>query len=97
MSKWPTPYYAVIFTSVLNENTEGYTEMARKMEALANAQPGFLGMDSARETIGITVSYWDSLEAIDQWKNNMNHKKAKNLGKTSWYKSYDLKIAKIEL
>lgn len=58
------PYYAVIFTSAHSENTEGYEEMAEQMETLAKQQDGFLGLDSARNSIGITVSYWQSLDAI---------------------------------
>ena len=52
-----TPYYAVIFTSLLSKNTKGYNEMASKVETLAKQQPGFIGMDSAREITGITISY----------------------------------------
>ena len=81
MSKWPTPYYAVIFTSILNENIEGYDQMAEQMLRLVHQQPGFLGVDSARDKIGITVSYWSSLEAIDNWRKNLEHQSAKNQGK----------------
>ncbi|HET8738083.1 MAG TPA: antibiotic biosynthesis monooxygenase, partial [Pricia sp.] len=57
-------YYAVIFTSTRTEGNQGYAEMARWMEELAEQQPGYLGIESAREDIGITVSYWESREAI---------------------------------
>ena len=92
MSKWPTHYYAVIFTSILNENIEGYDQMAEQMLRLVHQQPGFLGVDSAWDKIGITVSYWCSLEAIDNWRKNFDHQSAKNQGKTKWYCSYNLKI-----
>ena len=95
MSKWPTPYYAVIFTSVLNENIKGYDEMTNQMTELVHHQPGFLGVDSARDKIGITVSYWSSLEAIDNWRTNSQHQSAKNQGKKKWYDSYSLKICKV--
>ncbi len=67
------PYYAVIFTSSQTSEIEGYSEMAEKMEILAKQQDGFLGMDSAKEDVGITVSYWDSLDAIRNWKQNSEH------------------------
>ena len=67
------PYYAVIFTSVQTENIEGYTDMADSMETLAKQQPGFLGIESARNDIGITVSYWQSLESIKKWKENLEN------------------------
>ena len=95
MSKWPTPYYAVIFTSILNENIEGYDQMAEQILRLVHQQPGFLGVDSVRDKIGITVSYWSSLEAIDNWRKNLDHQRAKNQGKTKWYNTYEIKICKV--
>lgn len=70
MNKQKPPYYAVIFTSTLSNNTAGYIVMAQEMEMLVKDQPGFLGMDSVRDTLGITVSYWDSLEFIEKWRHN---------------------------
>ncbi|MCW1147652.1 antibiotic biosynthesis monooxygenase family protein [Flavobacterium lacisediminis] len=89
-------YYAVIFTSTRTEVEAGYAEMAIKMVELAKAQPGFIGMESARSEIGITVSYWESLEAIKNWKANMEHLEAQEKGKTTWYKNYKVRIAKVE-
>ncbi len=89
-------YYAVIFTSTRTEVEAGYAEMATKMVELAKAQPGYIGMESARSEIGITVSYWESLEAIRNWKVNMEHLEAQEKGKTTWYKNYKVRIAKVE-
>jgi heme-degrading monooxygenase HmoA len=91
-----TPYYAVIFTSTRTDLDENYAEMALKMEVLAKQQPGFLGVDSARNEIGITVSYWESLEAIANWKQNLNHLDAQFLGRQKWYENYVVRIAKVE-
>ena len=89
-------YYAVIFTSTRTEVEAGYAEMATKMVELAKAQPGYIGMESVRSEIGITVSYWESLEAIKNWKANMEHLEAQEKGKTTWYKNYKVRIAKVE-
>ena len=89
-------YYAVIFTSTRTEVEAGYAEMAIKMVELAKAQPGFIGVESARSEIWITVSYWESLEAIKNWKANMEHLEAQEKGKTTWYKNYKVRIAKVE-
>jgi len=64
------PYYAVIFTSHRTESDNGYGKMAGKMVELASKQPGFIGVESAREDVGITVSYWSDLESIKNWKAN---------------------------
>ena len=91
-----TPYYAVIFTSIQSERTEGYSEMALAMEKLAKLQPGYLGFESAREQIGITVSYWESLNAIKNWKANVDHLMAQKLGKEKWYSWYKVRICLVE-
>ncbi len=91
-----TPYYAVIFTSIRNEGDDGYTEMAEKMEALAKTQEGFLGIESARNEMGITISYWTSLEAIKNWKANSEHLIAQQYGKQKWYSFYKVRICKVE-
>ncbi|MDC1432540.1 antibiotic biosynthesis monooxygenase [Polaribacter sp.] len=91
-----TPYYAVIFTTISSENTDGYQEAAQIMEILAKQQKGFLGMESARSEIGITVSYWQTLAAISAWKNNIEHTAVRELGREKWYKKYQLRICKVE-
>jgi heme-degrading monooxygenase HmoA len=78
----PTPpYYAVIFTSLRTEGDNGYAEMAKHIAELAKQQPGFIGMDSARNELGITVSYWESPEAIKAWKENLDHRQAQSRAK----------------
>ena len=90
------PYYAVIFTNLQTNDAEGYSAMAETMERLARQQPGFLDFEQAREDIGITISYWESLEAIARWKSNLEHLKAQKLGKERWYEWYKTRICKIE-
>jgi heme-degrading monooxygenase HmoA len=89
-------YYAVIFTSTRTEIEEGYAEMAMRMVELAKQQIGFIDLESARSEIGITVSYWENLEAIKAWKENTEHLLAQEKGKTTWYKNYKVRIAKVE-
>lgn len=96
MNKEFKPYYAVIFTSIQTATTEGYAEMAQQMEDLAKQQTGFIGIDSARNEIGITVSYWESLEAIQQWKQHTDHLVAQRKGIKNWYAYYNVKICKVE-
>lgn len=90
------PYYAVIFSSERTEGDHGYGEMADEMVELASTQPGFLGVESAREGLGITVSYWESLEAIQNWKQNERHLVAQRQGISEWYLAYKTRICKVE-
>ena len=98
------PYYAVIFTSLRNDdnaenNTYGhasYAVTAQRMLALATTQPGYLGVESAHENVGITVSYWASLEAIKAWQVNAEHQVAQQSGRHHWYRAYRVRIALVE-
>lgn len=91
------PYYAVIFISRRTDVDNGYGKMSEKMVELASKQKGFLGVESARdEGMGITVSYWESLEAIQKWKDHMSHKVAQERGKREWYQSFALRVCKVE-
>ncbi len=97
LAKTPTPpYYAVIFTSVRTTGDNGYGEVADRMVSLAEQQPGFLGMESAREDVGITVSYWQDLDSIKQWKQNVEHLDAQKMGREQWYETFKVRIAKVE-
>ena len=92
------PYYAVIFASKRTPAEDGYGDMAARMVELASQQPGFLGIESARDGagFGITVSYWTSEAAIAAWKQQAEHRIAQEGGKSIWYADYVLRVAKVE-
>ena len=90
------PYYAVIFTSLRTEGEDGYGEMADRMEELAKRQPGYLGFESARDGLGISVAYWRGLEDIAAWKRQVDHAEAQRKGRAIWYREYRVRVAKVE-
>lgn len=91
------PYYAAIFSSTRTENLKGYDEMDKTLSKMANEQPGFLGLESMQqEERSITISYWESLDAIKNWKNNPLHQQAQQAGKQTWYQHYSIQICKVE-
>ena len=90
------PYYAVIFTSIRSEGDNGYAAMADVIYELAKQQEGYLGIESARNEVGITVSYWRSLDDIRNWKTNADHQMAQKYGRQKWYASYKVRICKVE-
>lgn len=90
------PYYAVIFTSTRTAGDNGYGDMADFMEQLAKKQSGYIGIESARQEIGITVSYWKSLKAIHDWKQQADHLLAQKKGIADWYNSYTVRICLVE-
>ena len=97
MPHWPKPpYYAVIFTSVRTDVDDGYAETADRMLELARSMPGFLGVESAREDMGITVSYWESPAAIRAWRDHPEHVEARRLGRDKWYASFTTRVCRVE-
>jgi heme-degrading monooxygenase HmoA len=93
------PYFAVVFTSVRRSTDEpGYEATADRMVELASGQPGFLGLESVRDQsgVGITVSYWASLEAIRDWRAHAEHRVAQAQGRSTWYGEYRLRICRVE-
>ena len=91
-----TPYYAVIFTSIGTEVREDYESTADRMLELAKEQDGYLGIESAKQEIGITVSYWKDLDSIRKWKMNAEHLMAQEKGRTQWYQNYKTRICLVE-
>jgi len=92
------PYYAVIFTSLRTDVDEGYAEMAYRMDRLASEQTGYIGIECARNQGGhsITVSYWESEKALQNWKQIAAHLLAQKLGRERWYEHYCLRVARVE-
>ncbi|QAY64222.1 antibiotic biosynthesis monooxygenase [Xylanimonas allomyrinae] len=89
------PYTAVIFTSLRTPGDQGYARMSARMEQLARRQPGFLGIDSAREGAGITVSYWSDDDAAAAWKQVHEHVVAQRRGRDVWYADYVVRVATV--
>ncbi|MDA8763086.1 antibiotic biosynthesis monooxygenase [Flavobacteriaceae bacterium] len=92
----PTPYYAVIFTSILDEHDPEYFRLNDMLRQQAEKLDGFLGEDSARNDYGISISYWKDLDSIQQWRQNADHQWAKQKGRKDFYKEYKIRIALVE-
>jgi heme-degrading monooxygenase HmoA len=93
------PYWAVIFAAVRNQQDgDGYGEAAQRMERLAARQPGYLGLEAARDAdgFGMTVSYWESREAAAAWKSVAEHRAAQAEGRARWYSDYTVRVARVE-
>ena len=92
------PYYAVMFSYKIGENLKGYKQMDEETLALAQTMPGYLGHEYTGDGAvhAIFISYWESMDAIENWKRNTLHKEAKAKGKTQWYQWYHSQIAKVE-
>ena len=92
------PYYAVIFTAQRTEGDHGYAAMATRMEEMALARDGCLGVESTRDAdgLGITVSYWRDEPSLIAWREDATHLIAQRLGRERWYAHYALRVARVE-
>ena len=89
------PYYAVIFTSFLHDGSTDYAAVANGALELAKQQPGFLGYEGVRNGMGISVSYWDSLDAIRAWKEHPEHVRQQKQEKR-WFQEARIRVCKVE-
>ena len=97
IAQTPTPpYYAVIFTSIRTDVDDDYGQIADRMAELSATMPGYLGVESARSGVGITVSYWANLEDIRYWKLQTEHLFAQKMGRDAWYATYKTRICLVE-
>ena len=94
------PYYAAIFSSTRTSGDDAaYNAMGEAMAALAMQQPGFLGFEFGADTperFSVFVSYWKSDADIKRWKQLAEHLKAQEQGRSRWYASYKIRIARVE-
>ena len=66
------------------------------MWALAQQQPGFLGVEHAGDRAGsITLSYWESEAAIAGWKRDAEHLVAQRKGRGGWYARFMVRVARV--
>ncbi len=85
----------MIFTSLRTPGDDGYAEMSEAMDRLAAEQPGYLGIEAAREGVGITVSYWADEASAQAWKQVAAHLGAQRLGRERWYADYRVRVATV--
>ncbi len=89
---------AVVFASVRNGlDAAGYDAAAAAMVSLAAAQPGYRGVESARDDdgSGVTVSYWADEAAALAWRDQADHAAIRAQGRARWYDSYRVTVCAV--
>jgi len=88
--------YAVIFKAEINTLDSNYADIAKRMRELAIDKYGCCDFISTTEgNIEIAISYWNDLDQIKRWKQDSEHLKAQEIGKSDWYKSYTVQVVQI--
>lgn len=91
------PYYSVTTTATLVDDTSEYLATAIAIVDDADQIDGFFGVEATIQgNLGIAISYWSSLEAINEWRQSPSHVAAKQRGKGEWFTSYLTRVAKVE-
>lgn len=88
--------YAAIFRAKINKLDDEYEATAARLKELAFSDYGckdFVSLIEGNEEI--TISYWDSKEQIKAWKNDPEHIKAQQKGRSSWYKSVKVQVLEL--
>lgn len=91
------PYVAVIFSSVRTAGDNGYGAAVAEMNALAAVQPGYRGIESARnpDGFGLSVSYWQSRAEARAWGEAAAHRAVQVEARARWYHAYNTRIAEV--
>jgi heme-degrading monooxygenase HmoA len=88
--------YAVIFKAKTSKLDETYFKMAKRMRELAMSEYGCQEFTAVTEGSNeIAISYWESLEQIEKWKQNSEHLVAQKLGVEKWYERYSVEIVEV--
>ncbi|CAC9587591.1 hypothetical protein [uncultured Gammaproteobacteria bacterium] len=86
---------AVIFTAEVGELPQAYYKFANEVRALADKYGCIDFISVSKKGKEISISYWDSQEKIQRWKQDPTHLKAQELGQQQWYKSYKVQVVDI--
>ena len=91
--------YAVIFKSKRQDaNSELYYQHNDALDEKIKSLPGYIkhsGIRHPETREGVTVAYFDSLDAIDMWRKDAEHMSAKKLAKSDFYENYSVEITEV--
>lgn len=87
----------VIFRARIRELDGNYAITAARMRELALQEFGCIAFHSLTEgQEEIALSYWPDEQHVQAWRAHPEHKKAQEIGQTTWYESYSVEVAHIE-
>ena len=89
--------YAVIFRAEIDKLDETYSKTATRMRELAIKEYGCIEFTAVTEgNQEIAISYWENEEQIKLWKKDPEHKIAQELGRSEWYKWYQVEVVEVK-
>lgn len=91
---------AVIFEVLPKANTKSkYLDLASELRPMLNDIDGFISIERFQslndEKKLLSLSFWQDESAIEQWRNNVLHQNAQDIGKSTLFIDFNIKIASI--
>jgi heme-degrading monooxygenase HmoA len=91
--------YAVIFKSKRQDaNSELYYQHNDLLDEKIKSLPGYIkhsGLRHPESREGVTIAYFNSLDAIDNWRKDGEHMDAKKLAKSEFYENYFVEVTEV--
>jgi heme-degrading monooxygenase HmoA len=88
--------YAVIFKARINKLDSQYQATAKRLRELATREFACRDFFSVTENdFEISISYWDSLDDIQAWRDNQEHFMAQAMGASRWYRSVEVDVVEL--
>ena len=86
----------VVFITKLRADAdlEEYGRLAERMFELVQQNPGFISLTSSTDPDGseVTIARFASEEAEQAWRNHPEHRKIQELGRSTFYESYQIEV-----
>lgn len=92
--------FAVIFeVEILENKKDKYLKIASMLKEQLVKEKGFVSIERFQSLVDenklLSLSFWESEDAILNWKKNMDHVSAQKKGRESIFKDYKISVAKI--
>ena len=86
---WPDPQYQ-----------DAYLEHAQKMREEVEKIQGFISVERFQSLYEdgklLSLSLWESQEAIRRWRAHAEHRLEQEMGRTTYFHRYQIRVAKVE-
>jgi heme-degrading monooxygenase HmoA len=92
------PVICIFRSTRTDHSEEEYAIWSQEMDELVVEVPGYQHHYSFRDPVtreGVTVAYFDDLDAIARWRSNPRHREAQEFGRLAFYEEYSLEVAQV--
>ena len=78
---------------------ERYFELAAQLKTILATQPGFISVERFQSLIDegklLSLSFWESEEAIMGWRVQLDHIQAQKEGKEKLFRAYRIRVVEV--